>query len=606
MFRVKECYQMLKSVKGSESVLGITYIHCMKLNPKTIWAIIALSVVALIGIVWLQVQLLMNAAEQKEEAFRQSVAAALVSVTQKLETDETVGQFLTTSMERLNTRTKTVTILGAPESLFLRKSVTDTSALDWHMRSPDKTHNPPSERVPLQILGNKIEYIVPKIQHIRLRVFDMLGQNDTVLVDATKRPGVYTLWVDTTRFGSAEHTYHYTADSLSFIVSVAHGNSGMEIARTLPPKKREESIRRVFDKLVVAEGLPVERRLSPKKLDSVVAITLRESGIDLPYAYGVISVKRDTVRMMKSAEYASELKRSEFKSRLYPGDLFAERNDLVLFFPDRKVFLMKQMSPMIGATVVFVLTIVFGFGYTIRTVFKQKRMATHMVDFINNMTHEFKTPISTISLASEAIARPDVLANADKVIRYNEVIHDENTRMRHQVEKILQMAVLEEGDYELKLAPVDVHEIIKSAAANIALQIESKQGMISMALNASAHIINADPVHIANIINNLLENAHKYSPALSSIEIATDNVANSLVVRVSDKGIGMSSEDVKRAFDKYFRVPTGNQHDVKGFGLGLSYVKLMVEAHKGTVKIASELGKGTVVETTFPEATAIE
>ena len=332
------------------------------------------------------------------------------------------------------------------------------------------------------------------------------------------------------------------------------------------------------------------------------ALALRESGIELPYVFGVISAT-DSLKLMKSAGYADQLRQSEFKARMFPGDVFAEHNSLALFFPDRKIFLLKQMGPMIAATCVFMSMIVFGFGYTVRTVFKQKRMAAHMVDFINNMTHEFKTPISTVALAAEAISRPDVLAHQDKVVRYSGVIQDENTRMRHQVEKILQMAVLEESDTEIQCAAVDIHEIVKSAIANIALQVESKEGKVTTALHAFRHVINGDAVHISNIMHNLLENATKYSPERPTIEVGTRNVYDKLIVSVRDKGIGMSSEDARHAVDKYFRVSTGNQHDVKGFGLGLSYVKLMVEAHHGSVKIESEPNKGTVVEVTFPTAT---
>ena len=176
--------------------------------------------------------------------------------------------------------------------------------------------------------------------------------------------------------------------------------------------------------------------------------------------------------------------------------------------------------------------------------------------------------------------------------------------MKQQVDKILQMAVLEEGDYELNIVPVAVHEVIHKAVENIALQVERKGGSITCKLQAESSVINADPVHLTNIIHNVLDNANKYSPEEPYIEVTTQNSDGVLKISIRDEGIGMKEEDARRAFEKYFRVSIGNRHDVKGFGLGLSYVKLMVEAHKGAVRFTSSLGKGTTVELTFTVANA--
>jgi signal transduction histidine kinase len=571
----------------------------MRLKQKTILAIVGLSVLALGGLVWLQVRLLINTSEQKEEAFRRTVASALAAIATKLETQETFWTSVQWSTAQLNTKKKTTAILGANGAMFsdsIRVEVMQSPKTSVKTRHIEDIQ----DEMPLRVKGNTLQFRVARPERVRLRVFDVLGRKDSVLVDAIMQPGLYEMLVDSTQFGTNEHTYQYSTDSASVILSVAHGSKGIEVAREVPRRRREEAIRGVFDKLILAERIPIEKRLMSAKLDSVIAASLRDAGIELSYAYGVLAGNKDSLRLVKLPELSNEIKSSEFKTRLFPNDVFAEQNELALFFPDRKLFLLKQMGPMIAATVGFMSIIIFSFAYTVWTVFRQKKMAMQMVDFINNMTHEFKTPISTIALASEAIARPDVLTNIEKVIRYNDVIHDENIRMRHQVEKILQMAVLEEGDYELKLSPVDVHEIILNAVDNIALQIESKQGTIATALEADRHTANVDTVHITNIIHNLLDNASKYSSERPVIKVTSLNENNSLVIRVADNGIGMSAEDAKRAFDKYYRVSTGNQHDVKGFGLGLSYVKLMVEAHKGSVKIESQPGRGTTVEVRLP------
>ncbi|MBI5471756.1 MAG: HAMP domain-containing histidine kinase [Ignavibacteriae bacterium] len=566
----------------------------MRLNPRTILVIIALSAVALVGLIWLQVHLLMNTVEQREEAFQRNVSAALASIVQRLESDETARQLAFAGAPLANGRKTTIAVVGARKGSAGGEVRVEARQFDHLLPPGEKLQKPP-----LEVLGNRVRYRVEKPQHIRLRMFDPGGGSDTILIDTMKLPGTYETRIDTVHRAGMTRVFQYSADSMSFVVSVATSDTHAPIQRGVPTREREEAVRKAFDKLIFVEGLPIERRLSVSKIDSFAARALHESGIETPYVFGVIS-SNDSVTLANSSDFAEQLRRSEFRSQLFPGDLFAEQNDLALIFPERRMFVLKQIAPMIAATCVFISMVIFGFGYTIRTVFTQKRMASHMVDFINNMTHEFKTPISTIALAAEALSRTDVLSDNERAARYSSVIQDENSRMRHQVEKILQMATLEEGGAELELGPINVHDVIASAVDNIMLHVESKQGNVATTLDAERHVIDGDAVHISNIMHNLLENAIKYSPDQPQIEISTENVSEHVVVRVSDQGIGMTSEDTKRAFDKYFRVSTGNRHDVKGFGLGLSYVKLMVEAHRGSVRIMSTPNKGTTVEITLP------
>jgi two-component system phosphate regulon sensor histidine kinase PhoR len=346
--------------------------------------------------------------------------------------------------------------------------------------------------------------------------------------------------------------------------------------------------------------VPFEARVEPAVLDSLVSATLNAKGIATTHAYGVISVSHDSLRLAKPLEFAGELKRSEFRGRLFPNDIFAAADDLVLYFPQQNIYLLKQMIGLLASSFVLLSIVVFGFVYTVRTIFKQRQFAGLLVEFINNMTHEFKTPISTVALASEALANPEIIQDENRLRRYSRIIRDENTRMRNQVEKILEMAALEEGDYELNMAPVDVHHVINEAVQNIALQIEKRGGKISCRLEAPEHVIEADEVHLINIIHNLLDNANKYSPATPAILVTTANSKDGLHIRISDNGIGLRAEDQKRVFEKYYRVPTGNVHDVKGFGLGLSYVKLMVEAHGGAIALKSELAKGSEFDIFLP------
>jgi two-component system phosphate regulon sensor histidine kinase PhoR len=241
------------------------------------------------------------------------------------------------------------------------------------------------------------------------------------------------------------------------------------------------------------------------------------------------------------------------------------------------------------------------FYVAVSTIVKQKQLADVKNDFINNMTHEFKTPISTISLATQMLQDKDVAANTTMFSRYLNIIKDENKRLGSQVEKVLQTAQMERGDLQLKIGEVNVHEVIEQVLENISPQIEQKEGLIDLDLQALDPVVLADEVHLTNIIFNLLDNANKYSPERPWITISTKNVDNGLSFTISDKGIGMSKDSLKNIFDKFYRVPTGNVHDVKGFGLGLSYVKTIVEKHHAKINVQSTLGEGSSFEVILPK-----
>lgn len=564
----------------------------MRLNKRTISALILLVVISLLGIMGLQIYLLKSAYDQKEEAFKRSVAAVLAAVNDGLEAGEAVTRiFKVATRDRGDSSRAYVTV----ESEAVNDSISTRMVVGG---TPGG--RPSISRIPLRVSGNTLSYSVEAPQHVSIHVFDMLGRQDTTVVDTFRRPGEYNVQLNSDKYSKGEYFYKFTTDSASFVVQMMHGSPEGVINQEFRGDRREKVMRKMFDQIAIADHLPIEKRIPPALLDSLISINLKEARIDLPFVYGIIATKEDSVRLASSNDHAVDLRTSEFRARLFPVEFLATRNDLVLYFPDREMFLLRSMAPLIGTATVFMAGIVFAFAFTLRTIFRQKRLSDALIEFINNMTHEFKTPISTIALASEAIARPDILSDGDKVLRYNGIIHDENVRMKQQVEKILQMAVLEEGDYELNLTRLDAHEVIRNAVGNIALQVEQKGGSIACALHAVAFHLNADPVHLANIIHNVLDNANKYSPGVPCIEVSTVNKGEILRVLVRDNGIGMSEEDARKAFTKYFRVSTGNRHDVKGFGLGLSYVKLMVEAHKGTVSLSSIPGRGTTVELTFP------
>jgi len=243
---------------------------------------------------------------------------------------------------------------------------------------------------------------------------------------------------------------------------------------------------------------------------------------------------------------------------------------------------------------------IFIFIYAIGTIIKQEKLSIMKNDFINNMTHEFKTPISTISLACQALTDDDIPKSRDMYNSYINIIEEENKRLGSMAEKILQSAIIEKAEMNLNLVVINIDELIINVVRKVEIQINQKGGEISLNLEAQNNQIKGDPVHISNVVNNLLDNAIKYSHEAPKIKISTVDEENCMLIKIADNGIGISKSNHKRIFEKLYRVPTGNVHEVKGFGLGLTYVKAIVERHKGRISVESQLGKGTTFFVRIP------
>lgn len=270
-------------------------------------------------------------------------------------------------------------------------------------------------------------------------------------------------------------------------------------------------------------------------------------------------------------------------------------------FPNREAQILNQMGIWSFSSAVLLIVIVF-FGYTLFVILKQKRLSEIQKDFINNMTHEFKTPISTIAVSTEVLKDTTIVQQPDRLLQYATIIENENKRLKQHVERVLQMAKLDKEDVGLKKETVNLHEIIHEVVQSIDLALREKQGSIHLRLNASSANLQADRHHLTNVIFNLLDNAIKYCTNQPSITIQTELNGSNISLTVQDNGIGISDENKRRIFQKFYRVPTGNVHDVKGFGLGLHYVKQIVEAHRGRITVASEPGKGCAFTILLPTA----
>lgn len=280
----------------------------------------------------------------------------------------------------------------------------------------------------------------------------------------------------------------------------------------------------------------------------------------------------------------------------------AVEESLTIVALDWKTFALKELRMRIAMAILFTIIIIAAFYLTVHTMLRQKKLGEIKNDFINNMTHEFKTPIATISLAVDAMKNEKVLQDKEKISYFSSIIKEENQRMNRQVETILKASQLEKQEVDLNLQPLHVHEVIKDVVDNFTLQLQEKQGKAEILLNAENDLINADEVHFSNLINNLIDNAVKYSKEATPLQlkITTQSNTKNLIVKVEDNGIGMNKETLKRVFERFYRAHTGNLHNVKGFGLGLSYVKTMVEAQGGDIKVESTLGKGSTFTLELP------
>ena len=333
-------------------------------------------------------------------------------------------------------------------------------------------------------------------------------------------------------------------------------------------------------------------------IDEVIEQSIKRSGVKAKYEYSIQDFFQNPI--VTSEDFRSEYYPLAIPIQLIPENSNFAKETLYLYFDESSNYIIRKMGWIIAASIIFTIIIISAFALTLRQMFTQKKLSEIKSDFINNMTHELKTPLATISLAIDALTNEKVIHDTEKIRYYSGMIKDENKRMNKQVEKILQAARIERQEIKLNLQTLNAHDIIQKVADNLSLQIQERQGTLTLKLAAQRHVLEADDVHFSNIIFNLLDNAIKYSREQPAIEIETLNQGSMLVIKVRDNGIGMNKETQSRVFEKFYRAHTGNLHDVKGFGLGLSYVKAMAEAHGGKVRVDSTPGKGSTFSVYFP------
>ncbi|HNW69834.1 MAG TPA: HAMP domain-containing sensor histidine kinase [Bacteroidales bacterium] len=549
------------------------------MNKKAIYLIIILMTITVIALFSIQFYWIQNAIALREANFSRSVKDAMSNVIYKLEKME-VADKIRSKMYKNKQGEKILHTIDSINNIYAREidaGKSDTGRSDSGAVSKN-IFNVTSEKINVAVLQEHTGEIIKTY--------------DTTIVTIQKR-------INST---------NPDASVLSDIPALSFGIDSV-LANDLENVK--SNINNYLDKTALVNDVfndlfkfkhydAIENRLNFIMLDSLIRQELRNSGIYTDYEFGVYSPMRNVMVIEKTGHYHKKLLEEGYAFNIFPRDLFMTPEYIMIYFPNKNLYLYTQNWELIVMSLVLIIIIAFSFIYTITTIFRQKKLSEMKNDFINNMTHEFKTPISTISLTCEVLSDKEVEKSEQSVDNYINIINEENKRLGSMAEKILQTAVIDKGQLRLHSELIDIHTIIEDVIRSIQIQVDVKNGSISKSFKARNHYINADKTHITNVIYNLFDNAIKYSPEKPVIMISTQNILKGISIVIADNGIGISKANQKKIFDKLYRVSTGNVHNVKGFGLGLHYVKTIIEAHGGRISVESELKKGTKIKIYLP------
>jgi two-component system phosphate regulon sensor histidine kinase PhoR len=340
----------------------------------------------------------------------------------------------------------------------------------------------------------------------------------------------------------------------------------------------------------IASAMPLQERISKEVLREIIKKELEEYGVKTKFEFGIYSngiatkVKSDEFKYDKDATYSIPV---------FTDNEGNEKYKLLVTFPHKKKFLLSELVSITILSIIFTLIIIIAYTSALNQLIRQRQISEIKTDFINNMTHEFKTPIATINLALDAIRNPKIIDDKEKVFKYLEMIRDENKRMHAQVENVLRISKLEKKELNIIKESSNIEEVINDAIEHVSLILEDREGTIDIHFGAIRKTVLLNDVHFTNVIVNVLENAIKYTPGIPKIDIYTENIKDMVLIKIKDNGVGMSKIAQKRIFEKFYREHTGDIHNVKGHGLGLAYVKRIVEDHNGQIYVESEKGKGS-------------
>ncbi len=541
------------------------------MNKKIVIGLIVLMGVSITGIIIIQLVWMSNAIKLRNELFDRSVTEALNATTNRLDNEVNFGLINHFSFNDFDLH----------ENIEPNPPLPPLPPLTGPKRPVRIIMAPQKKPQQIEMLINARRNQNYNFKHFRKLIKNGNPKDSLIEVNADSLSKIYAHGIH--RFDSIVANFEYTQDSV--------GKIKQEF------KVRSQKLKRVARK-AVQEISTWEDEIPVDTLKFFLKKELQNRNIPITFETGII---RDS-RVSSKTEKADSLllKKSKYKANLYPNDIFQKDIKLTVYFPDKDTFIFKTLNWLLIASLLFSVIVLLTFAASIFFILKQKKISEMKSDFINNMTHEFKTPIATISVAADSIANPKVIGNPEKIGYFVEMIKKENRRMNRQVEDILTIARLDKKEFEFKWEAFNLHEVIENAIQSIVLQVEKKGGSITSELLAANPVATSDLNHFANLIYNLLDNANKYSLNEPQIKIATRNTTKGVLISVSDQGIGMSKVVQSRIFERFYRQTSGNIHNVKGFGLGLSYVKAVLEANKGSISVHSEAGKGSTFEVFIP------
>ncbi len=407
--------------------------------------------------------------------------------------------------------------------------------------------------------------------------------------------------------GNGNHTAHQvwinasgeSVDLIDLEERMLHMEDSLDVVMKAMENRNKE-IKAVYKQMrreLINRHNSLQQRIDLDYLKNVLKEELIQNGINTPFEFGVYNQYLNQISDYKSDKFElnKAIKAPSIRVNLFPRDIFRGISpyELMIYFPDIASYLIKTQGWMVSLSSIFTLFILITFFITIRTILNQKKVSQIKTDFINNMTHEFKTPIATISLATDSILTPTILGNPEQMQNFLKIIKEENSRMNSHVERVLQMSQIEKKDFSVVRSSKDVHELILRAVDNMQLLINETGGKIITSLKADLSVFLIDEIHFSNVIINLLENALKYAKDKPEVNLTTSNTNNGILIKIADKGIGMTREQQNKIFEKFYRASSGNVHNVKGFGLGLSYVKAVIDAHHGSISVKSKVNIGT-------------
>jgi two-component system phosphate regulon sensor histidine kinase PhoR len=581
------------------------------MKKKAIPGIAILLGAALVAIAVTQLFWLNNAYQIKEEQLNRSVVNAMRSTVNKIEDRYNVSKLLDTFDQR---------IYGIPpkskgkggkveESNNLMKQ--DIAYVDSLVKSVLKSskfsYNDDKNRVIFRIKtpeGMMMEnsFVLPDLQNLdqwQQYQYGQFNQQPLTLDNHKKKSKKKNSKVQQSPF---ENEINMPFELRSPVNEEASRKETEQFLRA-HIEKRSRRIENAIRQMILefdTKNQPIEKRIKAALIDSTLKAELHVEGIDVPFEYAIYNDKADLITGIRSKGYLTD-KPSNYKTPLFPYDIGSESYSLQLQLENPRGYILGSLNFLLIGSILLMAFILITFTFTIITLLKQKRLSEVKSDFVNNVTHEFKTPIATINLAVDSIDNDKVIKKEDAVKYFTGIIRDENRRMNRLVEQVLKMALVERAGLKQNPQTLDIHDVINTAVGHFELQIANKGGSIVKEFNASNPVVEADEMHMLNALVNLIDNAIKYSPSQPFVKICTFNTSNKLNISVIDKGIGMKKDAQRHIFDKFYRHTDGNIHNIKGFGLGLAFVKSIVEAHNGRISVSSELGKGSRFDITIPQ-----